>query len=93
MDLVHSARNLIPMDKGGSSDPFVTMKIQDKTRLKRTTIKKKTLDPVWEESFDFEITEPKYDMLKFTVYDYDKYTNNDFLGEASLPALAVLNCG
>lgn len=45
------------------------------------------------QSFDFEITEPKYDMLKFTVYDYDKYTNNDFLGEASLSALAVLNCG
>ena len=44
-----AARNLIPMDKGGSSDPFVTLKIQDKTRLKRTTIKKKTLDPTWGE--------------------------------------------
>ena len=41
--------------------------------------------------FDFEITEPKYDMLKFYVYDYDKYSTNDFLGEASLSALAILN--
>ena len=41
------------MDRCGTSDPFVTLKLQDKTRLKRTSIVKKTLDPTWHESFDF----------------------------------------
>ena len=39
------------------------------------------------------VAEPKYDTIKFYVYDYDKYTVNDFLGEANLPVLAVVNCG
>jgi Ca2+-dependent lipid-binding protein len=35
-------------------------------------VKKKTLDPVWNESFDFDVTTPASDMLRFFVYDYDK---------------------
>jgi serine/threonine protein kinase len=90
---VSGARNLIPMDKCGTSDPFVTLKLQDKSRLFRTSKLKKTLDPVWEESFDFEITDPKCDLLRFFVYDFDKYSTNDFLGECSLPCMAVINLG
>jgi Ca2+-dependent lipid-binding protein len=75
-----AARNLIPMDRTGTSDPFVTLKLQDKTRLKRTSVVKKNLDPAWNETFDFDITAPNTDLLRFYVYDYDKYSTNDFLG-------------
>jgi Ca2+-dependent lipid-binding protein len=51
------------------------------------------LDPVWEEAFDFDITDPKTDVVKLAVYDYDKYSTNDFLGESSLTVLSVVNCG
>jgi serine/threonine protein kinase len=88
-----AARNLIPMDKGDTSDPFVTLKVQDKTRLYRSSVVKKSLDPTWNETFDFDISDPKYDTLRFFVYDYDKYSTNDFLGECSLPCIAVINLG
>jgi serine/threonine protein kinase len=90
---IAAARNLIPMDKGDTSDPFVTLKVQDKTRLYRSSIVKKSLDPTWNETFDFDISDPKYDTLRFFVYDYDKYSTNDFLGECSLPCIAVINLG
>jgi hypothetical protein len=54
-----AARNLIPMDKGDTSDPFVTLKVQDKTRLYRSSVVKKSLDPTWNETFDFRHLRPQ----------------------------------
>ena len=38
-------------NKGGSANPFVQISLLDQT--KRTTIKKKTLSPIWDEQFFF----------------------------------------
>ena len=46
------------MDVGGLSDPYVKITIMlDKKRLKKkkTTVKKNTLNPYFNESFSFEI--------------------------------------
>jgi Ca2+-dependent lipid-binding protein len=51
---VIEARDLMPMDLNGFSDPFVILTIGDDTI--QTTYKKNDLNPVWNESFIFEIS-------------------------------------
>jgi len=50
---VVEARDLLPLDMDGTSDPYVILQIEDQ-RIE-TNFKKSTLNPVWNESFTFEI--------------------------------------
>jgi len=50
---VVEARDLLPLDMDGTSDPYVILQIEDQ-RIE-TNFKKSTLNPVWTESFTFEI--------------------------------------
>ena len=74
---VIEARGLKPMDLDGTSDPYVILEIE-KQRIE-TTYKKSTLDPVWNESFTFDInlgTEP----LFIEVMDKDTFGKDDSEG-------------
>ncbi|XP_035237700.1 synaptotagmin-2-like isoform X1 [Anguilla rostrata] len=80
------AKNLKKMDVGGLSDPYVKIHLlQNGKRLKKkkTTVKKNTLNPYYNESFSFEI--PLEQMQKIqavvTVLDYDKIGKNDAIGK------------
>lgn len=82
---VLEAKNLKKMDVGGLSDPFVKIELmQNGKRLKKkkTTIKKRTLNPYFNESFLFEVPFEQISKteLKITVYDYDKLGSNDAIG-------------
>jgi hypothetical protein len=80
----------------GSSDPFVELKCANnshpggemigKQRVWRTTVQSKTLEPKWEpaETFVFNMLDPSAE-LEVTVYDYDVYSKNDFMGKAIVP--------
>ena len=45
---------LAAMDRGGVSDPYVKVRIG--SQRQRTTVRKKTISPVWDEAFDFAFT-------------------------------------
>ena len=65
------------MDVGGLSDPYVKISLmQNGKRLKKkkTTIKKNTLNPYYNESFSFEVPFEQIQKvtLIITVLDYDK---------------------
>ncbi|KAJ1965932.1 phosphatidylserine decarboxylase [Dispira parvispora] len=64
-------------------DPFVVIGFSRKTW--RTTTKRHILNPQWNEKLYFHISahESNYP-LKFSVYDYDKMSNNDHIGTAEL---------
>ncbi|KAJ8007003.1 hypothetical protein DPEC_G00113060 [Dallia pectoralis] len=84
--VVLEAKNLKKMDVGGLSDPYVKIHLmQNGKRLKKkkTTIKKNTLNPYYNESFSFEVPFEQIQKVQVvvTVLDYDKIGKNDAIGK------------
>lgn len=67
------ATKLLKMDLLGLSDPYVKLSLSgEKLPSKKTTIKKKTLNPEWNEDFKLSVKDPQSQMLLINVYDWDK---------------------
>ncbi|XP_017887694.1 BAI1-associated protein 3 isoform X2 [Ceratina calcarata] len=90
---VISARDVIPLDPNGYSDPFVIIellprRIFEPCAEQHTNVKKKTLNPIFDECFEFSVNVEQCQspdaMVLFTVMDHDVLTANDFAGEAFL---------
>eukprot|EP00253_Pinus_taeda_P011950 PITA_11950 len=69
-----------------SSDPYVEITLGEQTR--KTRVKKRTLNPVWEEVFTFtNVSYPDHRFLVLEVFDEDKapkWKRKDFLGSAKI---------
>ena len=92
---VVSGHNLLVMDRGGTSDPYV--KVYQGDRLQhRTSTLKKTLNPVWNDEVDIYLRNA-FDPILFKVrtrkkmyskenncihqvYDKDRVVSDDFMG-------------
>ncbi|XP_058273488.1 protein piccolo isoform X3 [Hemibagrus wyckioides] len=87
--IVHvlQARNLAPRDNNGYSDPFVKVYLlpgrgaENKRRSKHA---QKSLNPEWNQTVIYKnihLEQLRKKTLEVSVWDYDKCSSNDFLGE------------
>merc|ERR1719507_1237689 len=92
---VIQAMELPAMDLGGVSDPYVKVFLMPETKgMKKfeTKVHRKTLNPFFNETFQFKNL-PYADTfdkpLMFTIYDYDRFSKHDRIGEIKIPLSMV----
>lgn len=67
------AVKLLKKDILGTSDPYVKLSLTgERLPSKKTTIKKKNLNPEWNESFKLIVKDPDSQVLWLQVFDWDK---------------------
>ncbi|CAJ0580631.1 unnamed protein product, partial [Mesorhabditis spiculigera] len=74
--------------KGDSADPFVVVEIfgvpSDCAEERTRTIKNDSVNPCWDESFQFQVSVPEVALVRFLVLD-DDFIGDDFIGQYTLP--------
>ncbi|KAJ7407168.1 hypothetical protein WISP_128820 [Willisornis vidua] len=89
------ARNLAPRDNNGYSDPFVKVYLlpgRGAEYKRRTKYVQKSLNPEWNQTVIYKnisTEQLKKKTLEVTVWDYDRFSSNDFLGEVLIELSSV----
>jgi len=90
------AKNLMKMDFGffgnpGNSDPYVTLSVGAKKF--KSQIVKKTVDPVYGETWEAVVEVVKGQRLDIEVWDFDQGMADEFMGRASVPISSLADRG
>ncbi|ORX49323.1 hypothetical protein BCR36DRAFT_328417 [Piromyces finnis] len=80
--------NVIAADHSGTSDPYVKVMLRGQ-EIKKTGVIKKTLNPIWNESFTVPIAERMNNKLVFEVYDWNQIGKDESIGQAEVPLYEV----
>jgi len=85
--------DLPALDMGGTSDPYVKVYLMpDKKRKFETKVHRKTLSPFFNETFAFKnvpYSETFDKTLVYAVFDYDRFSKHDQIGELKVPLCMV----
>ncbi|KAH0661556.1 hypothetical protein KY284_026487 [Solanum tuberosum] len=77
------SNDLPPADIGGKADPYVVL-IMKKAQIKsKTRVVNESLNPVWNQTFDFVREDGLHDMLMLEVWDHHTF-GKDFMGKCIL---------
>ena len=81
------AKDLLAADRGGTSDPYVRLHVGAAVKkAQKTAVKKKTLSPEWNETFEFKLdNSSRRDSLTLECFDYDLLGSDDSLGKVTIP--------
>ncbi|ROI15336.1 Synaptotagmin-10 [Anabarilius grahami] len=88
------ALDLPAKDFTGTSDPYVKIYLLPERKKKfQTRVHRKTLNPMFDETFRFpvEYSELCNRKLHFSVYDFDRFTSHDMIGEVVVDNLFELS--
>ncbi|PRP78644.1 C2 calcium-dependent membrane targeting domain-containing protein, partial [Planoprotostelium fungivorum] len=90
---VIEARNLPVMDRSSDlTDAYVELRFLDS--VKKTEIRRKTLNPIWNEDFRFEVPQDSQlqdHPIKLKVYDHDVVSADDVIGTIHVDLNCLLN--
>ncbi|XP_053397308.1 synaptotagmin-1-like [Mercenaria mercenaria] len=85
---VLQANDLPGMDMNGLSDPYIKVTLLPEKKKKfETKVKRKTLNPVFNETFVFKVpyAEVALKTVTFAVYDFDRFSKHDEIGHLEIP--------
>ncbi|KAF9545503.1 hypothetical protein EC957_010919 [Mortierella hygrophila] len=77
------AKDLMPADRGGTSDPYFVFRVNGKEVFKSGTVKK-NLNPVYDETFVVPITSRADDQFSFEVFDWNQISTSKSLGQGAI---------
>ena len=86
---VIEAKNLKAAD-GDKSDPYCVLKVADNE--KKTKVIDCTLNPIWNQTFYFDIKSYSTNELLIKIFDKDKLSKDDLLFQWIIP-INKLQCG
>ncbi|GAB2300287.1 Synaptotagmin-5, variant 2 [Dionaea muscipula] len=84
-----SGEDLPAADLLGKADPYVVLKMKKCQTRNKTRVVNETLDPVWNQTFDFLIEDGLHDMLILEVWDHDTF-GKDYMGRCILTLTRVI---
>ncbi|KAK3007421.1 hypothetical protein RJ639_015194 [Escallonia herrerae] len=86
---VISAEDLTPADLVGKADPYCVLVMKKTGTKNKTRVVNDSLNPVWNQSFDFLIEDGLHDMLTLEVWDHDTF-GKDYMGMCILTLTRVI---
>ncbi|NXE36447.1 SYT1 protein, partial [Ptilorrhoa leucosticta] len=89
---VKQAVELKAMDSSGTSDPYVIVYLtSDVKKRYETKVYRKTLNPIFNESFTFQVPQAEISesTLVMQIYDFNRFAKHDIIGEVRLPLASV----
>ncbi|XP_052403752.1 1-phosphatidylinositol 4,5-bisphosphate phosphodiesterase delta-1 isoform X1 [Carassius gibelio] len=95
--MVISAQQLPKVSERKSSivDPIVKVQIYgvpaDTTMVEMKYIENNGFNPMWNESFQFNVRVPDLALVRFLIEDYDFSSSNEFIGQYTLPFNSLKN--
>jgi hypothetical protein len=92
-------KSMLAADKNGLSDPYVVLRVGvpgEPAMKRRTDIRYKTLEPVFNHTFEFDVSmlfvgdlgsqyKLKKAALRLAVFDHDMGSADDFMGQLAIP--------
>ncbi|KAL6556736.1 Synaptotagmin-5 [Orobanche gracilis] len=80
---VVSGEDLSATDFMGKSDPFVVLTMKKSDQKNKTRVLNDTLNPVWNQTFDFVVEDGLHELLILEVYDHDTF-GKDKMGRCAM---------
>ncbi|GAB4828233.1 Synaptotagmin-5 [Ancistrocladus abbreviatus] len=84
-----SADDLPATDLMGKADPYVVLKMKKSETKNKTRVVNESLNPVWNQTFDFLVEDGLHDMLILEVWDHDTF-GKDYMGRCILTLTRVI---
>ncbi|EME88871.1 uncharacterized protein MYCFIDRAFT_201692 [Pseudocercospora fijiensis CIRAD86] len=87
---VLKGRNLAAKDRSGTSDPYLVITLGEAKEA--TSVVSKTLNPEWNQTFEFPIVSPDSALLEAVCWDKDRF-KKDYMGEFDVVLEEVFAAG
>ncbi|XP_034223928.1 synaptotagmin-5-like isoform X2 [Prunus dulcis] len=84
-----SAEDLPPVDLIGKADPYVVLTLKKSETKNKTRVVNDSLNPIWNQTFDFVVEDGLHDMLILEVWDHDTF-GKDYIGRCIMTLTRVI---